>query len=233
MNLLPLVFYPETDNVHRDLSLSDSYCCRKLSLWLRIWCLPSSVHASKSKNQIIIILYIIIHNYKLPILHSTSYVQILILLNCLRRGKKCFIPRGNVKIEWTNYILHFMTTAKDLQGLILGWRCVLLLCRISQRCAEKRSLSISSSHLDRRSNYACHSFSGETHRHPSRWGGGRRARGRSECPSCIQNCRLGSSVCFSQPRESVKQMLTSVRGACPRSFTSGWIVYIWIDYSGL
>lgn len=66
--------------------------------------------------------------------------------------------------------------------------------------------------------------SAETHRHPSRWGGGRRARGRSECPSCIQICRLGSYVCFicvSQPRESVKQPLNSVGRARPQSFTSG------------
>lgn len=55
--------------------------------------------------------------------------------------------------------------------------------------------------------------SAETHRHPSCWGGGRRARGRSECPSCIQICQLGSYtclVCVSQPRESVKLLLNSL-----------------------
>lgn len=38
---------------------------------------------------------------------------------------------------------------------------MLLLCRVSRRCAEKRSLRISSPHLDRRRNYAFHSFSGD------------------------------------------------------------------------
>lgn len=78
----------------------------------------------------------------------------------LPRGKNCFIPSGNVKIEWTNYIISRLMQG-TFRGLIHGWRWVLLLCRVSQRCTEKRSLRISSSHLDRRRNYACHSFSGD------------------------------------------------------------------------
>lgn len=69
--------------------------------------------------------------------------------------------------------------------------------------------------------------SAEAHRHPSRRGGGRRAKGRSECPSCIQICRPGSYVYFFQARESVEQLLNSVRRARPPSFTSGWGLPIW------
>ena len=74
-----------------------------------------------------------------------------------------------------------------------------MFCRVSLRCTEKRSLRISSSHLDRRRNYACHDFSRDA-QIPVMLSGfagcGRRARGRSECPSCIQICRLCSYMCF-------------------------------------
>lgn len=81
MNLLKLIYHPDTNRVHRDLDLSDSCCWHKLSSvafcgtasWhiqtleykmcftfqLLSKLLPLSVHTSQRKNKI--------HNYELPI----------------------------------------------------------------------------------------------------------------------------------------------------------------------
>lgn len=75
------------------------------------------------------------------------------------KGKNVLFPVEMWKLseQITTYISRLKQGT--FRGLIHGWRWLLLLCRVSQRCTEKRSLRISSSHLDRRRNYACHSFS--------------------------------------------------------------------------
>lgn len=139
---------------------------------------------------------------------------------CSSQKKPFFISSEKCGNWVEKCLITFPTKARDLWDQIHRWGRVLLFCRVSQRCAEKRSLRISSPHLDRRRNYACHNFSrvAQTPVMLSGFAGcGRCARGRSECPSCIQICLLQHVLCqcFAVQRNPERIVLITVIAALP------------------
>lgn len=109
------------------------------------------------------------------------------------KGKKCFIPSGNVKIEWTIYIISKLMQA-TFRGLMHGWRWVLLLCRVSQMHRGKVLKNIVLT-LGQEAQLCLPQFQRRRTdtRHVEGVGG---VPGEGQRPSCIQICRLCSYMCF-------------------------------------